>query len=323
MAVGRAPLSVEDILAKQKQDKEQAAKPKFLTKAERQALAVQRREEEMREQRAREDREREERERFEMAAREAAQPARGMMQQGRQGRQGQGYGYGNGQGQGQGHYNDRFGNAAAANRGRGGQAAPTAPRGPRGSAPPSGPRASAAAGAGYTPSPLSQPSSHVQPPPLPQAADLSNAGDRTMPPAELEIIRARYLGSSSGPNGSGLSGDASAGKKPRARRAGAGGDKKFVFDWDEADDTSALSLPLLNDPSASRVGGGAGYRTGGQQMQAYTGSGTVGTTFGGRLAGYDEGGSFRRGGASAAVVGGGAGVAGTGPTGAGKDKTGD
>lgn len=62
------PLSVDDLLRKQKEEQAAAAKPKFLTKAERQKLALQKREEEAREQRRKEEEERAERRRFEAEA---------------------------------------------------------------------------------------------------------------------------------------------------------------------------------------------------------------------------------------------------------------
>ncbi|KAJ9095337.1 hypothetical protein QFC21_005703 [Naganishia friedmannii] len=355
MAIKRAPLSVDEILQTQKQQKEESSKPKFLTKAERQALALQRREEELREQRAREARDGEERERFEAAAREVAQSSRGGQQQGRGG-----YAAGPGrnqynhnqynqnlnQGQ-QAQYNDRFGNhpqqqqqqPQAANRGRGGgMAPPVAPRGPRGSVP-SGPRGAAQAGGagGYTPSPLSQPlqSSNTNndhhPPPLTTTTNIINEQqqpqqppiDRALPQAELEIIRARYLGSTSSASLDARKRRAAAASSSsrggRGGGGGGGGDKKFVFDWDEADDTSVPSYDDLSTPSDSgyRNGRYPGHGQGAHGHRGHGGAGTVGTTFGGRLAGYDEGGSFRRGGASAAVVGGGAGVAGAGAAGGG------
>jgi hypothetical protein len=65
-------------------------------------------------------------------------------------------------------------------------------------------------------------------------------------------------------------------RKPKARKVA---DKKVVFDWNAGDDTSALEQ--------------------GTWSQQIIGQGPGGTTFGGRLAGLDEGGS-RRGAAIAA-----------------------
>lgn len=62
------PLSVDDLLKRQKEEQAAAAKPKFLSKAERQKLALAKREEEAREQRAKEEEERAERRRFEAEA---------------------------------------------------------------------------------------------------------------------------------------------------------------------------------------------------------------------------------------------------------------
>ena len=93
--------------------------------------------------------------------------------------------------------------------------------------------------------------------------------------AELAIIRRRYLGAApateSGP----------AAKKPRARKLQ---DKKFVFDWDASEDTSSAEVGTWRHDIAN---GGRPVGVG------------VGTMFGGRLAGYDEGG--RRKGTSKAL----------------------
>lgn len=100
------------------------------------------------------------------------------------------------------------------------------------------------------------------------ADGMPSIGSSAAPPsdAELAIIRQRYLGaapaSEAGP----------AAKKPRARKLA---DKKFVFDWDASEDTSSAEVGTWRDEMAN---GGRAVGVG------------VGTMFGGRLAGYDEGG---------------------------------
>jgi ATP-dependent RNA helicase DDX23/PRP28 len=62
-----APLSVDDILLKQKAEKEAASKPKFLTKEQRAALALEKRNAEVKQQQQREDQDRESRVQLEKA----------------------------------------------------------------------------------------------------------------------------------------------------------------------------------------------------------------------------------------------------------------
>jgi ATP-dependent RNA helicase DDX23/PRP28 len=97
---------------------------------------------------------------------------------------------------------------------------------------------------------------------------MPSIGSSAAPPtdAELAIIRQRYLGAAP----PGEAGPAA--KKPRARKLQ---DKKFVFDWDASEDTSSAEVGTWRDEMAN------GNRA--------VGVG-VGTMFGGRLAGYDEGG---------------------------------
>lgn len=99
---GKVPLSITDLVAHQKAEREAASKPRFLSKAERAAEAVRRRQEEQEEAGKRRDEERRQREELE---RRAEEEARRTLAQGGQGQgqgQGRGYmqqgGYGNGQG---------------------------------------------------------------------------------------------------------------------------------------------------------------------------------------------------------------------------------
>lgn len=180
------------------------------------------------------------------------------------------------------------------------------PNQPRAGGPPAGPRGQ------YTPSPLSNPSgpsiptgprngsnlSQQQTPSGPSSrydqdvkpsssemGNVSGASESAAPPSEAELnaIRSRYLGAAgmvNGPNGTGP-------KKPRARKLQ---DKKFVFDWDAADDTSASEQGTWRNDMK-------GMTSNGEMVPVGDG---IGTMFGGRLAGYDEGG--RRKGPAKAVV---------------------
>ncbi|GHJ89400.1 hypothetical protein NliqN6_5802 [Naganishia liquefaciens] len=261
MAIGKAPLSVDEIVRKQKEEKEAASKPVFLTKAQRAALALERRQAELEAQQKREREEREERERF------VAQAA------GQNSGQGNGQGYAqpqNMQAQGQAGYHhqgyDRFGN------GRGGGGGASGRGMPRGRAPPAGPRGAPTGPRAFAPSPLSQgpitrgdAASTSAPPPQQLSTSLEGRPSQgaLMDDTDLETIRARYLGTSTAGK-----------KKSRARApggdAGGGGKQKFVFDWDAAEDTSGAGLT-------------------GREQGVVAG----GTMFGGRLAGFDEGGERR------------------------------
>ena len=231
--------------------------PVFLTKAQRAALALERRQAELEAQQKREREEREERERFVAQASGAGQGqgnGQGYAQQ--QGPSVQSHGHG---GAYQGY--DRFGNG----RGGGGRAAARGMS--RGRAPPAGPRGVPTGPRSFAPSPLSQGpitrGDAPTPPPPPPSGGPSSLGrplqEALIDDTDLETIRARYLGTSNAGK-----------KKPRARapggEAGGGGKQKFVFDWDAAEDTSA---------------GAAAGQPG------------AGTMFGGRLAGFDEGGERR------------------------------
>ncbi|KAG8915828.1 hypothetical protein FRC00_012699, partial [Tulasnella sp. 408] len=66
--MSKVPLSIESLLQKQKEEREAAAKPKFLTKEERAKLAIEKRTQEIREQKARDEEKRREREALEREA---------------------------------------------------------------------------------------------------------------------------------------------------------------------------------------------------------------------------------------------------------------
>ncbi|ORY31211.1 Pre-mRNA-splicing ATP-dependent RNA helicase PRP28 [Naematelia encephala] len=262
------PLSVEDILAKQKAEREAAAKPKFLTKEQRAKLALEKRNAEVKEQQAREEEEKRSRIDFEQQAEEerrkteAARYGQGNGQYG-----GGGYGrqdrYGrdghrqngntNGNGNGNGWQNDRNGRGGYSNGGGqangNGQAAVTTPTAPRGHAPPSAPRSMQNGHTPATASPLAGSST-----PVPGSPKPNTPGDAAAPTdAELSIIRARYLGQKAD------------NKKPRLRKIA---DKKMIFDWNAADDTTAAEQ--------------------GTWSGQLKGQGPGGAMFGGRIAGFEE-----------------------------------
>ncbi|OWZ59794.1 pre-mRNA-splicing ATP-dependent RNA helicase PRP28 [Cryptococcus neoformans] len=247
------PLSVEDILAKQKAEKEAAAKPKFLSKAERQKIALEKRQSEVRDQQEREDAERRQREEFDRAAEEERrryeQERYGYNAgpSGRNDRDGYGRnGYGRDNRRGFGDRRDGPG--------------PAIPSGPRGAALPVGPRSMQSRNGGGLPydglaqgSPSQLPSTPVAGSASPASASIAASGDAVPPSqAELEALRARYLGKRTD------------GKKPRLRKAQ---DKKIIFDWNEQDDTSAADQNSWTREVRELVPGG--------------------TMFGGRLAGMD------------------------------------
>ncbi|KAL5511652.1 PRP28 [Sanghuangporus vaninii] len=255
------PLSIESLLEKQKAEKEAASKPRFLSKEERAKLAIEKRAQEIKEQKEREELQRLGRERLEKEAEAFRSQERVREEESRYGRGGR--------------YDDRYQDRDRDSRHgrrdqRGGrrddrerdrdhdrgppqssrmQNVPTAPRADRarnGSAPQSG---------------SATPSSSMPPPPAVNGSSaLVDASSNFVPQMndnDLSAIRSRYLGVDK--------------KKRKIRKMN---DRKFVFDWDEQDDTLAEDSPMV-------VGAN---RQGAQVM------------FGrGHLAGMDDGGSVPRG----------------------------
>ncbi|KAG8932362.1 mRNA splicing protein prp28 [Tulasnella sp. 417] len=222
--MSKVPLSIESLLQKQKEEREAAAKPKFLTKEERAKLAIEKRTQEIREQKARDEEKRRDREALEREAEQLRQ------------REQERYGGGSGGAgrHGGGRYDDRY------NRGgRGGRddyrdrdrAPPNAPSGPRaqqGGSIPTGPRAERSQNHQPGPSSVSNGSTtaassvvdgHSASTPTPDAPFVP-----PMTEGEIDAIRSRYLGVDK--------------KKRKIRKMN---DKKFVFDWDEQEDTIALA----------------------------------------------------------------------------------
>ncbi|WVQ95663.1 pre-mRNA-splicing ATP-dependent RNA helicase PRP28 [Kwoniella sp. CBS 9459] len=270
------PLSVEDIVAKQKADKEAASKPKFLSKADRAKIALEKRNAEVKEQQEREEAERRQRIEFDRAAEEERRRADQARYGAYDGRGGSYDRYGRQDGYGQrGGYdrdrvdprNQRHGGGGGYDQRNGGSQHLHAPTGPRGSGPPTGPRGMRD---GTTPLPYNGNGNGTGPSTPAVSSPLANGarstptpnspGDVALPTeSELTALRARYLGQKTDI------------KKPRLRKAP--NDKKMDFDWNEGDDTTAIEQ--------------------GTWASDVKGQGPGGTMFGGRIAGLDEGGQRR------------------------------
>ncbi|CDZ98663.1 pre-mrna-splicing atp-dependent rna helicase prp28 [Phaffia rhodozyma] len=240
------PLSVTDLLAKQKAEKEAASRPKFLTKAERAAIALEKRAKEIEDQKSVSDRARKEREELEQRIEEerrrnAPSDYRGSDYGSAGGRYGARGGAGanghngNSRGSYSGGHNERY-----QDRDREGSSfmgPPPVPSGPRGLAP-SGPRSNSS----YAPPTGPKSSKSIPPSSTPsQVQDID-------PAIDLESIKARYLGIPT-----------EASKKRKARKIS---DKKFVFDWDQEEDT-ALDTAEFGGGGVMLGGSVAGIASGG------------------------------------------------------------
>ncbi|KAG0705927.1 P-loop containing nucleoside triphosphate hydrolase protein [Suillus ampliporus] len=217
MAARTEPLSIESLLQKQKEEREAAAKPKFLSKEERAKIAIAKRAAELKEQRERDEKSRMDREgprtqreqERERTARYSSAPGRHDDRESRYGHPEKDTRHGHGHGHGR--------------RGRGGgpppddrrtqpppaKHIPNAPTGPRAdrlknSNPPSGPVSSSA-------SPAPPSTSYVPP----------------MTESDLSAVRDRYLGVNT--------------KKRKIRKMN---DRKFVFDWNVEEDTFSSDSPV-------------------------------------------------------------------------------
>lgn len=225
MAVTKAqPLSIESLLQKQKEEREAASKPKFLSKEERAKLAIERRAQEIREQKEKDETMRKEREAFERQAAELRardrprdSPSSSYRNDDRSGRRDDG------------RRDDRRDSRRGGRDDRysgGRNAPPNAPSGPRaGRGPPSGPASHAS-----TPQPAS--SSSMPPPPPPTNGGTPDAP--FVPPItgdDLSAIRSRYLGVDK--------------KKRKIRKMN---DRKFVFDWDAQEDTMEAAAKSIAAP---------------------------------------------------------------------------
>lgn len=241
MAARAEPLSIESLLQRQKEEREAAAKPKFLSKEERAKIAIAKRTAELREQRERDEKSRVDREVLEREAEEVRQreqereraaryssaPVRHDDRESRYGhpekdtRHAHGHGHGR-RGRGGGPpQDDRRAQPPPSKH------IPNAPTGPRAdrlknSNPPSGPVSSSASPAPISNAnstsnangndPLSEPSTSYVPP---------------MTESDLSAVRDRYLGVNT--------------KKRKIRKMN---DRKFVFDWNVEEDTFSSDSPV-------------------------------------------------------------------------------
>ncbi|KXN85464.1 Pre-mRNA-splicing ATP-dependent RNA helicase PRP28 [Leucoagaricus sp. SymC.cos] len=226
MASNRSePLSIETLLQKQREEKEAAAKPKFLSKEERARIAITKRAQEIKEQKERDEATRRDRDLLEREAEEIAAKERNKYNSSR--------------------YDDRYSNSDRdrdryGRRERDGRSRPAPP-------PPSaddrrrdgfqniptGPRADRSKAGTPSGSNEHTPSSSMPPPPLPSSntnGTLPDSSQPYVPPMtdnDLNAIRSRYLGVDK--------------KKRKIRKMN---DRKFVFDWDTQDDTFAEDSPV-------------------------------------------------------------------------------
>ncbi|TFK29855.1 P-loop containing nucleoside triphosphate hydrolase protein [Coprinopsis marcescibilis] len=233
------PLSIDALLLKQRQEKEAASKPKFLSKEERAKLAIARRAQEINEQKQREEATRQDRETLEKEASELERASkyaryedRGPDRYGERDRDRDRHGRKD---------RDRRGGPQNQNRASY-QNVPTGPRADRGKggpAPPSGP-------------------SSMPPPPVPGASSSASASASGTPdPSEAFVpvlsendrtaIRSRYLGVDK--------------KKRKMRKMN---DRKFVFDWDAQDDTLVEDSPtaLGSNRQGAQIMFGRGHLAG-------------------------------------------------------------
>ncbi|KAG2144741.1 P-loop containing nucleoside triphosphate hydrolase protein [Suillus cothurnatus] len=241
MAARSEPLSIESLLQRQKEEREAAAKPKFLSKEERAKIAIAKRAAELREQRERDEKSRTDREALEREAEEVRQreqererasryssaPARHDDRESRYGHPEKDTRHGHGHGHGR--------------RGRGGGPPPDDRRGqppPSKHIPnaPTGPRADRLKNSNPSSGPVS---SSASPAPISNANSTSNANVNDplsepstsyVPPmteSDLSAVRDRYLGVNT--------------KKRKIRKMN---DRKFVFDWNVEEDTFSSDSPV-------------------------------------------------------------------------------
>ncbi|CAA7271780.1 unnamed protein product [Cyclocybe aegerita] len=225
------PLSIESLLRKQREEKEAASKPKFLTREERAQLAIAKRAQEIREEKERNEAARKDRETLEREAEGLSQRERTRYSGSNGGRYQDRYDRDRDRDRG-----DRSGRRGDRDGGRGGRQPPPPPQDDRRTRDkfqnvPTGPRADRSKNGTSTDVPMSN-SSSMPPPPVPASAstEVVNGSDTYVPPMtdnDLSAIRSRYLGVDR--------------KKRKIRKMN---DRKFVFDWDAQDDTFAEDSPV-------------------------------------------------------------------------------
>ncbi|KAI9671533.1 MAG: mRNA splicing protein prp28 [Caeruleum heppii] len=202
----RGPLSIEEILRKKRETDEAASKPKFLTKAQREKLALEKRAKEV------EDLKRK------------SEAERTSLQASSNGASTQSYGHASRNGVDRSSNHQSHGRSSREN-------GSFVPRGPRASRQPgeipTGPAAMRSA-------PNQRQSRDMGPPPIPSTNGVTKGGDkRPSADAEAALIRQRYMGADQ--NMSTFSA-----KKKRKRTT----EKKFNFEWNAEEDTSPDYNPL-------------------------------------------------------------------------------
>ncbi|KAG7092338.1 hypothetical protein E1B28_008699 [Marasmius oreades] len=232
MAAARSePLSIESLLQKQREEKETASKPKFLSREERAKLAIAKRAQEIKDQRQKEDDVKKDRQTLEREAEEL----RRREDLGASNRYGGRYDDSNSRyghperdrgpsrrdRRGGGRDKDRDRDRDRDKDGRDSRDYQNVPTGPRADRAGGSNRASGVS----TPQPSSMP-----PPPVPNSTNDPSSSSTYVPPMsdnDLTAIRSRYLGVDK--------------KKRKIRKTN---DRKFVFDWDTQDDTFSEDSPL-------------------------------------------------------------------------------
>lgn len=227
MASKKMPLSIDSLVSKQKAEKEAQSKPKFLTKAQREALAKEQADKLASEKDKQKGEDQRRRDELERRAREE----RNVQPQDRySGRQAgpNGNGYRGGQQQQQQGSHPRGGAGSYDDRRRGGQTQNQNGNLDYGNNVPTGPKAMRP-GAQDSNSNRNNADTNGRPSDAPVAstsyASYNGNGvqeDYELPVYDPAALKARYLGDRSG--------------KPRKVRKQS--DKKFIFDWDKAEDTA-------------------------------------------------------------------------------------
>lgn len=248
MAPGSEPLSIESLLQKQKEEREAAARPKFLTREERAKIAISKRAQEIQEEKRKEEDNRKNREQLEREAevirrreRESKYSTSSSARYDDHHDRDRNRDRDRGRGTGRRDHRDRRMND---DRRSGYNNVPTEPRAERAkaSANPATPNAGGPQSVSASNSSTPAPESSFTP---------------AMTDEDLAALRSRYLGVDK--------------KKRKIRKMN---DRKFVFDWDEQEDTGSA------DPSAN-----IGVQRQGAQVM-----------FGrGHIAGMDDGGGSRPG----------------------------
>ncbi|KAL7422890.1 mRNA splicing protein prp28 [Cryptotrichosporon argae] len=226
------PLSVDDILAEQKLERDEAAKPKFLTRAQREALALEKRNADLAAQREREKAERAERNHLDRLAEEERRKADGA----RYGASPSTDRYGRYERDPRDRYDSRYESRDSRDprEARYGREPPRGPGGERGGR---YDRNRSPTGFSYANGSTSASPRHAG---INGASNGANGASAAAegPDVDLSALRARYLGQTTTT------------KKPWARKMT---DKKRIFEWNADDDTSAADARALIAAGAGPV----------------------------------------------------------------------